>query len=149
MPGPWVVGIRHFQLVGGAVAEVPIEGTVNVVVKADEAGRLMLSGRAPAEAGFVFLEYDAGDGHREGPYWANLVGAQDDNFAAVYKANIQIPSDGDYTFGVHSDDGFGLRISGAEFFQTTGNGFIDRGDTRTIYFPSGTGDSNTRGSTRL
>ncbi len=81
----------------------------------------------------------------EGPYWANLVGLPDDHFATVYKGTIAIPSDGDYTFGVHSDDGFALRIRGGTFTSVNGPGAIDLSDPSTLYYPNGTGDSNTRG----
>ena len=85
----------------------------------------------------------------EGPYWANIVGQEDNNFATVYKGTIVIPTGGNYTFGVHSDDGFALRILGGTFVTAYGNGIIDPGSPDTLTFTANTGDSDTRGIINL
>ena len=83
------------------------------------------------------------------PFFADLQGAEDQNYAVVYKATLAITNAGDYTFGVHSDDGFALRIRGFEWSSVSGLGRIDSLDPQTIYWELGTGDSNTRGIINL
>ncbi|MES2706877.1 MAG: PA14 domain-containing protein [Verrucomicrobiota bacterium] len=74
---------------------------------------------------------------------------EEDAVVAIAKARIIIPTDGDWTFGVHSDDGVALRIDGAAFTRVSGDSWIDTGDTGTLYFRFGTGDSNVRAVTNL
>lgn len=72
----------------------------------------------------------------------------DDQFVVVGKTKITVPSAGVYTFSVHSDDGFGMRItgpSGGRFIGTGGDGIVDPADPQSIVRDGGTGDSNTRG----
>jgi hypothetical protein len=58
--------------------------------------------------------------------------------------HIDIPEEGDYTFGVHSDDGFAFRIRGGESISVSGNGLLDPVDPEATIHPNNTGDSNTR-----
>ncbi|MHB1033007.1 MAG: PA14 domain-containing protein [Pirellulales bacterium] len=74
--------------------------------------------------------------------------ADDDNFAMRATGTIVIPTAGDYSFGVHSDDGFSLKIAGATFSGVVG-GEIDPANADTIQFPLPTGDSNTIGHVTL
>ncbi len=68
----------------------------------------------------------------------------DEDFVQFAKGTIRVASGGDFTFGIHTDDGFAFRIFGAEFTSATGNGRIDPGAGNTVIHPSTTGDSSTR-----
>ena len=61
----------------------------------------------------------AGDGPGDLPYPDEVIdeGGGVDDFIQYNIGYIRIPSVGDYTFGVHSDDGFGLRIIGLPFTE--------------------------------
>jgi len=85
------------------------------------------------------------------PFFAELSGIVDTNWVALYRGKIVVPAGagGDYTFGVHSDDGFALRIPGYSWKSVSGLGWIDHGDTETITYEYGGGDSNTRGVINL
>ncbi len=87
---------------------------------------------------------------RDALYRTNTVGVDDQNIVFLGKTKIEVAESGYYTFWVRSDDGFALRINGAEFEDVGGigvnaNGFIDPSDSSTIAFSIGTGNSNTRG----
>jgi len=72
----------------------------------------------------------------------------DQNWVVSAKTKVNIPGPGTYTFAVHSDDGFAMRVSGpggGRFVANYGGGTIDPGDNQTLIFDGGTGDSNTRG----
>jgi hypothetical protein len=74
-------------------------------------------------------------------------GPGDQSFIVVGKTKVTVPAAGDYTFAVHSDDGFAMRVmgpSGGRFTSNNGGG-IDGGDNQTLFFDGGTGDSNTHG----
>ncbi len=78
--------------------------------------------------------------------------AGNDAWIVVGKTQVEIPAPGVYTFSVHSDDGFALRVTGAgggRFTNAYGLGAIDPGDDQTIFFDDGTGDSSTRGVYRF
>lgn len=80
------------------------------------------------------------------PILTDAAGGQD--FIVVGKTQVSIPAAGLYTFSVHSDDGFAMRVTGAgggRFISTGGEGNIDLGDSQTLYRDGGTGDSNSRG----
>lgn len=68
-----------------------------------------------------------------------------EDFVQFSRAFVRFAEPGDYTFGVHSDDGMGLRIHGLQFTSADGPGFIDAGDPSALIHPTTTGDSNTRG----
>jgi hypothetical protein len=67
-----------------------------------------------------------------------------DNFVMLAVANINVPAESDYTFGVHSDDGFGMRIRAAQLASVSGLGAADPVDPEAVLEPNATGDSNTR-----
>ena len=73
----------------------------------------------------------------------------DEDFAQLSKGTIRVPESGEYTFGVQTDDGFALRIFGAEFSEVQGNGQLDPGNTNTRAHPGTTGNSSTRGTVTL
>ncbi len=71
-------------------------------------------------------------------------GWTDEDFVMLAKGRILITEPGEYTFGVHTDDGFGLRLFGAEFTAINGAGLIDPGNPNSFGHPGDTGDSDTR-----
>ena len=68
-----------------------------------------------------------------------------DDFTMLSVAYLKITEEADYTFGVHSDDGFAMRIRGGTAVSVSGNGQLDPGDPEAVVHPANTGDSNTRG----
>ena len=82
------------------------------------------------------------------PYLSNT-SADDNEIHAVAKGRIKVVEPGDYTIQVRSDDGFALKVHGANFTSVHGAGSLDIVDNSTIYFPSGTGDADTRGVINL
>ena len=75
---------------------------------------------------------------------AEADGCCGDDFILLSAGMINITKPGRYTFGVHSDDGFVLRIRGASIVSSSGGGQVDIADPETIMFAGPTGDSNTR-----
>jgi hypothetical protein len=72
-----------------------------------------------------------------------------EDFIQFAVGHIDIPELGDYTFGIHSDDGFGMRIRGGEAIRVSGNGQLDPADWEAVVHPATTSDSNTRAVYRL
>ena len=92
--------------------------------------------------------------HGNGGFFGNPVPYDDnaaaqgccvDDFIMLNIGHIRITEEGDYTFGVHSDDGFAMRIRGGTAVSESGNGELDAGDPEAVVHPANTGDSNTRG----
>ena len=83
------------------------------------------------------------------PYPSDTPGLDDDDIISVAHARIRVQEPGEYTFNVHSDDGFGLRIFGAEFSDVQGNGSLDPISRNTMQHAANTGDSNTQAVTTL
>ncbi len=72
----------------------------------------------------------------------------DDNFIVVGKTQVTVPAAGLYTFSIHGDDGFAMRVSGAgggHFISAGGDAQIDLGENQMLFRDGGTGDSNSRG----
>ncbi len=59
--------------------------------------------------------------------------ANDDAIVHVYRSLLVITQAGTYTFGLRSDDGSGLRISGQPFTTVYGDGVIDIRSPDTVY----------------
>lgn len=78
------------------------------------------------------------------PFLSNTDG-DDDNLLTIAKGTIKVTEAGTYTFQVHSDDGFALRVVGQKFDSVHGGGYLDPVDNSTMVFNTGTGDANTRG----
>ena len=83
------------------------------------------------------------------PYNADAVaqGCCLEDFIMYAVGYMRIDEAGDYTVGVHSDDGFGCRIQGFNFTSINapdGNRMIDPSSPDTFAFVGNTGDSNTR-----
>jgi hypothetical protein len=117
---------------GGAISN----GAANFVNHQDLIG----PGNAANGAGHLFL----GDS----PYVGDIAG-DDNDVAFVYKTQINVDVPGNYTFGVHSDDGFALQIGNNFFTSVSGAGLSDYDDPSTMLFYGGTGDSNSRGVVNL
>lgn len=83
------------------------------------------------------------------PYLTNTGGTDDDNILTSAYGRIQVVEGGQYTFQVRADDGFALRIRGATFTGSGGDGYIDPFDSSTMVYPGGTGDANTRAVVNL
>ena len=75
---------------------------------------------------------------------AESLGCCLDHFILLSAGNIKINQSGRYTFGVHSEDGFALRIRGATTISSSGDGELDAADPEAAVFRGLTGDSNTR-----
>ena len=72
----------------------------------------------------------------------------DQNWVVVGKTVVNVPAAGTYTFSVHSDDGFAMRVSGAgsgRFLTTHGGGAVDLVDNQTIFNDQATSDAGIRG----
>lgn len=128
---------------------------------------MLLSGEGTRVNGTAarFDIHDPEDGGNQGaipgqqiPMASDTPGIADDNFVSVVKGTISVApgQGGDYTFNVHSDDGFALRLlSQATLaapltqhkFTAQQGGFID--EDGTLVFAFGTGDSNTQGVVNL
>ena len=79
------------------------------------------------------------------PLPAEQQGLTDNDFVIVARAKVKIPRSGDWTIGVHSDEGFGLRFIGAPFSSVSGAGEWDDNFPEFIVAKNNTADSNTRG----
>jgi hypothetical protein len=78
------------------------------------------------------------------PFPAESQGLTASDFVIIAHANVQIPTSGDWTIGVHSDDGFALRFVGWPFDSVNGTGTIDDDFPQYMGFLN-TGTCNTRG----
>lgn len=134
-------------------------------------GRLYAAGEGTRLDGQLasFDVNDPEDGGNQGaiagpqlPAIGDTPGVADDNFISTMKGTIQVPAGqgGAYTFNMHSDDGFAVRIlsqatPAAPLVQhkftalrtVENGGYIDQDGT--LVFINGTGDSNTQGLINL
>ena len=78
------------------------------------------------------------------PLPAEADGLSTNDFVLVARAKVVIPRSGDWTIGVHTDDGFALRFMGAPFESVSGNGVRNDDFPECIAFPN-PGNSNMRG----
>jgi hypothetical protein len=79
------------------------------------------------------------------PFPAEASGITTDDFVVAARARVVVPARGDWTIGVHSDDGFALRFIGAPFDSVSGNGIRDDIFPEYMAVANATSDSNTRG----
>lgn len=79
--------------------------------------------------------------------------AGDQDWIVVAKTQVEIASPGEvHTFGVHTDDGFAMRVTGpggGRFIGVGGNSQVDPGDVQTLFVDGGQSDSNARGTYRF
>lgn len=78
------------------------------------------------------------------PLPAESAGLTPSDFVVVARAAVRIPRAGDWTLGVHSDDGFALRFIGAPFDSVSGTGTRDDAFPEYLVFPN-PGETITRG----
>ncbi len=79
------------------------------------------------------------------PLPAEAQGLSPSDFVIVGHAKVKIPRSGDWTIGVHSDDGFALRFVGAPFDSVNGTGVRDDNFPEFMGYLIDTANSNTRG----
>ena len=94
-------------------------------------------------AGIFFPDNPYPDTATNNAFWIG------DNFVVLGVYQLTITEEADYTFGVHSDDGFALRIRGGQVVSVSGNGTADPDNPEAVVHPGTTGDSNTRAVYRL
>jgi hypothetical protein len=82
------------------------------------------------------------------PLPAEADGLSPADFVVVARGSVTIPRTGDWTIGVHTDDGFALRFVGHPFESVGGAGVHDDNFPEYIGFLTETGNSNTRGILR-
>lgn len=82
------------------------------------------------------------------PLPAEADGLAESDFVIVARAKVAIPRAGDWTIGVHSDEGFALRFIGWRFESVSGAGELDETFPEFIMNRNNTTDSNTRGILR-
>ncbi|MCB1097137.1 MAG: hypothetical protein KDN22_16305, partial [Verrucomicrobiae bacterium] len=147
--GAGVWGVRY---IWGAGSPGSNAGAIKIIQKADDTdfnGQVFDTTAEVANLGGgngLFIDDE--------PYPDEVVSGDDglwdgENFIVLYKGTLRITESGLYTFGVHSDDGFGLRIWGGEFVSVNGNGQLDPLAANTVVHPAPTGDSNTRAVANL
>jgi hypothetical protein len=148
LPGPsgcdGVFGIRALRNAGNLPT---ITAAVNAL---SASGTIVVDSTSPV-VNFSDLDGSRGGGGIFGDELAlpgNVVGENEDCLVLA-KTRIEIIYGGAYTFGVHSDDGFALRILGQNWASVSGNGEIALNDPTTIVYQYGTGDANTRGVVNL
>ncbi len=81
----------------------------------------------------------------------NVGQGNDDRIALLAHGLIVAPTDGLYTIQIRSDDGFLFRFvnPGDQFTAINGGGTLHMSASNEIFFPAGTGDSNTRATVFL
>ena len=79
------------------------------------------------------------------PIPAENSGLSANDYVVIAHAYVKIPTAGDWTIGVHSDEGFGLRFIGAPFASVSGAGVLDASYPEYLSNPNNTADSTTRG----
>ena len=125
-------------------------GTIGNMNRALE---IVLEADDPAFTGGVLdTEHEMID-HGSGGFFSNDFPYPDDfevgeDFIQFNKGNILITEAGDYTFGVRSDDGFGVRIHGMTFDEAHGAGRLDPLLPDSFQFVGTTGNSQTRAIAR-
>lgn len=141
--GGW--GLRQIWNAGRADA---LASAVGIAVQAGQAGfaGMLRDDVVP----FINLTKNPDQGDRG--YFAGDIGLPAleaglpaSDFVVVARAQVRIPRAGDWTIGVHSDEGFGLRFIGAAFDSVSGGGQRDDNFPEYMFAPNNTTDSNTRG----
>jgi hypothetical protein len=79
------------------------------------------------------------------PLPAESQGLTANDFVVIAHGSVKFPTAGDWTIGVHSDEGFALRVIGAPFDSVSGAGLIDPSYPEYMFNGNNTTDSNTRG----
>jgi PA14 domain len=72
-------------------------------------------------------------------------GAKTTGFGMLCRAKLRVPNSGTYTFDVHADDGYAIRIGDRPWTSVHGQGGIDPQDPKVLYFMLFSPDGDTRG----
>lgn len=81
----------------------------------------------------------------EEPMPGEVAGLTDSDYVSIAHGFVRIPSSGDWTVGIHANEGFALRFIGASFSSASGQGVVDSHFPEYLIHPTGSDDSNTRG----
>lgn len=141
--GNW--SVRQVWNAGRADAVVTGVGLAQAATAAGFTGKLKDVASAVINFNFTASPGNAGIFADDAPFPAEVEGLPTADWITVGRARVHVPSTGDWTIGVHSDDGFALRFAGHPFATVAGNGTIDADYPEYISFATGTADSNTRG----
>lgn len=141
-PGKW--SVRQIWNAGRADAVVTAVAIANAAASAGFTGK-----RLDVQAPVINFNFTPSRGNGGlFPDDAPFPGETDDlsasDWVTIARAKVRIPRAGDWTIGVHSDDGFALRFAGHPFSSVSGLGQIDEDYPEYVSFAVGTGDSNTR-----
>lgn len=134
----WIFGAGTVGDLATAISNITAVGTPDFTGAAVDTTNSVINF---PEAGFLF-----GNGS---PYPDEVINDPSglwvgEDFVLFAVGNIVIPEEGDYTFGVRSDDGFAFRIRGGRAISVSGNGALDPVDPEAVVHPGTTGDSTTR-----
>jgi hypothetical protein len=78
------------------------------------------------------------------PFPAEAEGLSANDFVVIASGFVQFPA-GDWTIGVHGNEGFAMRVRGAEFSSVAGAGIADDDYPEYMFNANNTLDSNSRG----
>ena len=140
--GKW--GFRQIWNAGRADA---VSSAVDIALNANQAGFTGKVSDATAESVHFVLSSNPGTAGLFPdplPLPAEAEGLAVSDFVVVATASVKIPRSGDWTLGVHSDDGFALRFIGAPFDSVSGTGVRDDDFREYLIFPN-PGETITRG----
>lgn len=140
--GLW--SVRQVWNGGRADAVVTGVGIADAATKPGFAGRVLDAKSAVINFGFTPSPGGGGLFPGDEPFPGEADGLVAADWITVARAKVRIPRAGDWTIGVHSDDGFSLRFVGHPFSSVSGLGVIDEFFPEYVTFAVGTGDSNTR-----
>jgi hypothetical protein len=142
-PGNW--GFRQIWNAGRADSVVSAVDIANQATQPGFAGKLQdvavpsinFALSSSPGAGGLFTDHQ--------PVPAESTGLSTNDFVLIGRAEVKIPRSGDWTIGVHTDDGFALRFIGAPFDSVSGNGTRDDNFPEYMGFLNESGNTDTRG----
>ena len=141
--GNW--SVRQVWNAGRADAVVTGVGIAQSANAAGFAGKRLDVASALINFNFTTSPGNSGYFSEDAPFPAETEILPTADWVTVGRARVHVPTSGDWTLGVHSDDGFALRFAGHPFASVAGNGTIDADYPEYLSFATGTADSNTRG----
>ena len=141
--GKW--SVRQVWNAGRADAVVTGVGIAQAATAAGFAGKGLDTSSPVINFNFTASPGNSGYFPDDAPFPAETDNLPTADWVTVGRARIHVPTTGDWTIGVHSDDGFALRFVGHPFASATGNGTIDADYPEYLSFAVGTADTNSRG----
>ena len=139
--GKW--GFRQIWGAGRADAVVTAVGIAQAVSQPGFTGQVQDTNVAVIN--FSYGGTAAGYMQDDLPFPAEGAGLSSEDFVVVARAKVVVPKSGDWTIGIHSDEGFALRFIGAPFGSVAGNGARDDDFPEFMAMPVPTADSSTFG----